>query len=145
MAEQSLQSIKVVHTYGREELESHNYNKYLGRVLETSRKVNNLKSLGPTIFQSLFSLYFGYAMYWGGYLRWNEIKSITGELYSSAILMTIMMLMMVSTLSLGTVGTMLPSIGKAKIAGQFAFEVIDHIPSIQVDEPGKLKVKREEI
>lgn len=50
MAEQSLQSIKVVHTYGREELESHNYNKYLGRVLETSRKVNNLKSLGPTIF-----------------------------------------------------------------------------------------------
>jgi ABC-type multidrug transport system fused ATPase/permease subunit len=29
IAEQSLQAIKVVHTYGREELESTNYNKYL--------------------------------------------------------------------------------------------------------------------
>ena len=34
IAEQSLQAIKVVHTYGREELESTNYNKYLNRTLD---------------------------------------------------------------------------------------------------------------
>jgi ATP-binding cassette subfamily B (MDR/TAP) protein 1 len=34
LAEQSLQSVKVVHTYGREELESTNYNKYLVRTYE---------------------------------------------------------------------------------------------------------------
>jgi ATP-binding cassette subfamily B (MDR/TAP) protein 1 len=34
IAEQSLQAIKVVHTYGREELESKNYNKYLNRTLD---------------------------------------------------------------------------------------------------------------
>lgn len=51
--------------------------------------------------------------------------------------MTIMMLMMVSTLSMGTVGTFLPSIGKAKIAGKIAYDIIDHVPGVQVDEPGK--------
>ena len=55
------------------------------------------------------------------------------------------MLMMVSTLSLGTVGTILPSIGKARIAGKFAFEVIDHVPSIQINEAGKKKVIKDDI
>jgi len=50
MAEQSLQAIKVVHTYGREDLESKNYNKYLLRVLQAAKTTNNLKSLGPTLF-----------------------------------------------------------------------------------------------
>ena len=46
MAEQSLQAIKVVHTYGREELESTMYNKYLTRTLDQAKATNNFKALG---------------------------------------------------------------------------------------------------
>lgn len=41
-----------------------------------------------------------------------------------------MFLLLVSTLSLGTIGPMIPSIEKAKIAGKFAFDVIDHVPNV---------------
>lgn len=58
------------------------------------------------------------------------MKSLTGEYYNNADLLSIMFLMLVSTLSLGTVGTFLPSIGKARIAGKFAYDVIDDIPGI---------------
>jgi len=91
-----------------------------------------------------YSLFFCYAFYWGGYLRWNGAQSLTGG-YNNADIMTIMFLMLVSTLSLGSVGTVLPSIGKARIAGKFAFDVIDHVPGVQINEPGKQKINRDEV
>ena len=43
LAEQSLQSVKVVQTYGREELESKNYNKYLVRTFDVAKAANFFK------------------------------------------------------------------------------------------------------
>jgi ABC-type multidrug transport system fused ATPase/permease subunit len=36
-------------------------------------------------------------------------------------------------------------IGKAKVAGSMAFEVIDDAPAILIDEAGKKKVNRDEV
>ena len=75
LAEQSLQAIKVVHTYGREELESNNYNKYLNKTLDQAKETNKFKSFGMTIFGCVINFFYAYCFYFGGFLRWNKFKT----------------------------------------------------------------------
>ena len=69
-----MQSIRIVHTYGNEDLEFENYSKYLNRAREKQRK----SAIGVAIaYASLYALIFGFyaaSFYFGGYLKWNEIK-----------------------------------------------------------------------
>jgi len=70
-AEQALSAIKVVHSYGQEELENNNYKKYLIRATEVSSK---LAFIASTALSSIYLIMFGfyaYAFFIGGLLRWS--------------------------------------------------------------------------
>lgn len=98
--------------------------------MDVANKTNNAKQFGNVLFQSIFTCFFAYAFFFGGMLRWNAVKTLQGKEYSNAEVMSIMFLLFVSTFTLAGVGTVMPSIAKAKIAGKFAFDVIDNIPGI---------------
>ena len=46
------------------------------------------------------------------------------------------LLLMSSTFNFSTAATMLPAIGSAKVAGKMAFDIINHVPGVQSNEPG---------
>ena len=75
-AEQALNAIKVVHTYGNEELEEKNYFKYLKR----SRGVQSTEviktALGRSVFLCVMFLFYGFAFFNGGRFRWIEGNEI---------------------------------------------------------------------
>lgn len=72
-AEQALQSIKIVHTYGNEMLEFANYSKYLFRAKEKQRKTAVTVAFSYALLFALIFAFYAAAFYFGGYLRWNEI------------------------------------------------------------------------
>ena len=46
-------------------------------------------------------------------------------------------------MSLATAGQNLPAITGAKVAGKMVFDIIDHVPGVQANEPGTQVVTRE--
>ena len=100
LAEQSLQSVKVVHTYGREELESKNYNKYLRRTYDAAKAANRFKAFGGNIFGIVIGLYYGYCFSMGGFLRWSGFKTYDGSVISGGEVVSIIFLILLSTISL---------------------------------------------
>jgi len=50
-----------------------------------------------------------------------------------------------STMGIAMVGSNLPALVTARIAGRFAFDVIDQIPDIKADETGTKVVKKDDI
>lgn len=89
-AEQALQAIKVVHTYGQEKLEHRIYSSQLEKARQNSGTQTIKSACGQG---SMFLIFFGfycYGFFFGGYLRWNEVKSQSGEPYKSGTIIAIM-------------------------------------------------------
>lgn len=135
----------MVHTYGREELESFNYNKYLMRTFEAAKNKNNFKSFGGNIFGLVIGIYYGYCFSMGGLLRYTGFKTYNGSLISGGEIVSVIFLIMLSTISIAGAGANMPSISGAKVAGKMALDVIDHVPGILPNEIGAKVVKREEM
>lgn len=88
-AEQALSSIKVVQTYGNEMMEVRNYNKYLLTSIRIGKKMVCKKAIGNSFMFLTIFLFYGYAFYWGGFLRENEIKN-GEEVYEGGAIMAVM-------------------------------------------------------
>ena len=91
----------------------------------------------------IINMFFGYCFYMGGLLRWNSFKTAAGTIINSGEILTVIFIVLVSVMALATAGQNLPSITAAKVAGQMAFDVIDHVPGVQANEPGSQVVTRE--
>jgi len=74
-AEQALSAVKIVHTYGAESLEIKNYDKYLDRAKVIGKKLACKKAFGNSAINMMFFMFYGYAFYFGGYLRYKDIKN----------------------------------------------------------------------
>ena len=48
-------------------------------------------------------------------------------------------------MGIAMVGSNLPALVTARIAGRFAFDVIDHIPDVKADEKGTKVITKNEI
>jgi ABC-type multidrug transport system fused ATPase/permease subunit len=142
-AEQALQAVKVVHTYGQEKLELKNYTKYLDRALATSHVQITKAALGTgALYLSFLSLY-AYAFYFAGVLRWNEVESAEGKLYSGGTIITCMFCIVFGSMQAGGCGPHIRAVAEGRAAGRIAFSAIDQVPAIKVDEPGTTKVNKE--
>jgi len=93
----------------------------------------------------VINLYFGYAFYMAGLLRWTGVKNFEGELISGGETITIIFIIIISVTSLAGAGNNMPAISGARVAGKFAFDVIDAVPSVQPNEPGSMVLKREDV
>jgi len=134
-AEQALSAIKVVQTYGQEVLEMANYNKYLERAKKISLGIVNRRSFGGAILYLLLFGFYAYSFFWGGYLRYNDVKNGERE-YSGGIVITIMFSVVMGAFGLGGADPHVSAITEGRIAGKIAFDVIDHKPSIDPYKQG---------
>ena len=87
------------------------------------------------MFLSFFILY-AYAFYFGGVLRWNKVESSPGVVYSGGKIIGVLFCVVFGAMMLGGAGPHLKAIQEGRVAGRIAFEAIDHVPSIKVNEPG---------
>ena len=85
-AEQALSAIRVVHSYGQEELEYKNYAKYLQRAKDVQRKLAVSSSLGLSVIFGVIISVYAYNFYWGAYLKWEEVKNGDKEYTGGQIL-----------------------------------------------------------
>ena len=74
-AEQALGSIKVVQTYGQEQLELDVYAKYLDQVKVMSDKQGTAIAMTAGIFTFCSTAYFGYNFFLSGILRSHRVKN----------------------------------------------------------------------
>lgn len=132
-AEQALNAIRVVHTYGQELLEIKNYEKYLSRTRKIGRKQILKRSIGASLLFLIIFGFYGYAFYWGGYLRFNDIKNGERE-YTGGAVLGILFCVIFGAFNLGGAGPHFASIAEGRIGGKLAFEVIEHEPSIEQDD-----------
>jgi ABC-type multidrug transport system fused ATPase/permease subunit len=100
-ADQALQAIKIVHTYGQEKLEEKNYKKYLSRCNDLSTKTNIYNAIGMSLIMVCFTGFYAYSFYFGGLLRWRGIKNFDGKEYSGGVIVTIMFSTVFAATTLG--------------------------------------------
>ena len=77
--------------------------------------------------------FYAYVFYFGGYLRWNEIKN-GDELYTAGSIITIMFATVFGFFTLGVMVPHSKAISEAGIAGKLAYDVIDHIPLVDPNQ-----------
>ena len=83
------------------------------------------KSIGQACIFILFFGFMGYCFFWGGYLRYNDIKNEERE-YTGGAIVAIMFSVIFGAMGLGSVGPHIAAISEGKVAGKLAFSNIDH-------------------
>lgn len=146
-AEQALHSIRIVHTYCNEMLEHRNYVKYLDRSRKSQLKFYINMGLGIGLLHfTMFCLY-GAAFWFGGYLRFERISEGEGEnqsFYTGGKVISIMFAVVFGAINLGGVAPPMKTVNEGRIAGRMAYDVLDYVPKVDPNKPGKV-LKREQL
>ena len=79
-------------------------------------------------------LFYAYSFYWGGRLRYNEVKNGDRE-YTGGSILAIMFSVVFGALQLGGMTPHFKAVKDSTIAGKLAFDVIDHVPKVPVNAP----------
>jgi len=91
-----------------------------------------------------FLCFYAYSFYFGGWLRWNDIKNFDGREYSGGVIVTIMFSTVFGAATLGTMAPHAKAIAESQIAGKLAYDTIDHVPKIKSNELGTKVLKSTE-
>jgi ABC-type multidrug transport system fused ATPase/permease subunit len=135
-AEQALQAIKVVHTYGQEKLEARNYGKYLTRSYEAQQKFNGSMAFGIAFFMSLIFVFYGYSFFFGGLLRVNGVSNAISGTYTGGTIISVMNCIMIGCWSISSIFTNAQVLMDARIAARMAYDVIDKEVEVDSKAPG---------
>ena len=144
-AEQALSAIKVVQSYGQEDLEKINYTKFLDRAAKVQRDAAFSQSGGLSIVYIIMFGFYAYAFFFGGLLRWNEVEAAPGKVYTGGVITTCIFCVVFGAMQLGGCSPHIRSIAEGRIAGRIAFEAIDHVPTIKCNEENSKMVDRNEV
>jgi len=97
-AEQALNAIRVVHSYGQENLEQENYKNYLNRAADVQRKMAVSSSCGLSVVYLIIFGFYAYAFFMGGMLRWSPdrfwINDYSGDRYTGGQVIGIIFMVM---------------------------------------------------
>ena len=141
-ASQALAAVRIVVSFGNEELEVTNYNRFLEQC-----RIAGLKSGvtgGFTLGFFFFTIYLSYAYaflmgaIWVDQGYWNDAED---RVYLAGDCIAVFFGVLIGLFSLGGAGPNMMAVTEAKAAGKEAFEVIDNIPSIQQDDKTALDHK----
>jgi ABC-type multidrug transport system fused ATPase/permease subunit len=142
-AEQALSAIRVVQSYGQENLECENYTRFLDRAAKVQRDSSISQSIGLSLVYLIIFGFYAYAFFFGGMFRYEEdewwINDYTGERYSGGDVMAIMFMIMFGIMQLGAIGPMVKAVTEGKIAGKLAYDVIDHVQKVVPGRGEKLQ------
>jgi len=89
-------------------------------------------------------LFYAYSFYWGGRLRYEKIMN-GDELYSGGSILTIMFCVVFGAMQVGGMAPHFKAVKDSTIAGKLAFDVIDHVPKVPVNDPKSELVLRDTI
>lgn len=142
-AEQALQAIKVVQTYGQELLEMKNYNKYLSQAKKVGKAQALKKAVGNTIVLVMFFCFYAYTFFIGGLLKYNKTEMSPGQVYTGGAIVGIMFCVLFGGFSLGGAGPHFVALTEGKIAGKMAFDVISHKSGIDTNDETKIPYEKE--
>jgi ATP-binding cassette, subfamily B (MDR/TAP), member 1 len=134
-AEQALSSIKVVMAYGQEKMEIKHYIEHLerGRVYETKEKM--VIGAGTAVFMTVCYLSYCWAFWIGSIIVTDEhINGNFDRPYNYSDVFGIYFIVLISFSGLGGSGPAMNGIAEAQIAGKRAFDIIDRIPSIDLND-----------
>ena len=87
------------------------------------------------IYVCMFSFY-SYTFFWGGYLRYNDIKNGDEE-YTGGRILGIMFCLLTGSFGLMGLGPNLKNITEAKVAGYLTFNFIDSKVAISSNDESK--------
>ena len=94
----------MVQTYGNEELENRNYQKYLKRSEEASNAAAIKGGLGIALMMGCIYLFYSYTMYFGGYLVWTAYEDQVESDYTGGAVIAIMFMVIIGAFMLGGSG-----------------------------------------
>ena len=101
-AEQALQAIKVVHTYGQEILEKVIYDSYLWKVTQIGKTQAFRISLGRAVLTFFYEAFLAYCFFFGGYFQIEEEKKNPDEAnYSGGKVIAIFFAIMIGAIRFG--------------------------------------------
>lgn len=156
-AEQALTAIRVVHTYGQEVLELRNYSKFLEVAREAQASQTVKQSVSAAFMFLVIYGFYGYSLWFGGVLRWNEIRrgveTVTIEVevdgvmeeqtverdlpYSSGPIVAVMFSVVFGAMMLGMAAPGFTAIFQGKVAGKLVRDCLDYVPVINALKGGK--------
>nr|AAK19598.2 putative ABC transporter [Sterkiella histriomuscorum] len=136
-AEQALNAIKVVQAFGMEQTEMINYDKYLGRARATGVKTHMKRALAIAGFFFAMFGYYAYAFYVGSWLVTKQVNnSITDKPYNAGDIMSCFFGIVFGVFSLGMATPNIKAVTEGRVAGKMAYDIIERIPAIQLDQQG---------
>ena len=135
-AEQALNAIRIVTSFGQEGLEIKNYNRFLERVTVATHKAGC--ATGSSMGFFFFSIYicYAYAFAMGGiwvekpYWNYSEDRD-----YLAGDCISVFFGILFGLFGLGGAGPAMNAVNEGCVAGKAAFDVLDRVPVIQQDEP----------
>jgi ATP-binding cassette subfamily B (MDR/TAP) protein 1 len=119
-----------------EKTEMNNYDKYLGRAKATGVKTHMKSAIAISgFFFSMFG-YYGYSFYTGSWLVTEKvINSRTNEPYNAGDIMACFFGVVFGVFSLGMAIPNLKAVTEGRVAGKLAYDIIDRVPKIRLDDP----------
>lgn len=136
LAEQALNSIKVVVAFGQEEKEETRFKRHLESARKVSTRFHFIKATGYALNNGGFLLIFAYALYFGGLFVSKHVHNdIQGRNYRGADTVAIFFGVMMGTWALGIAAPNFESVTKGRQAAHVALGVINRQPDIIIDDP----------
>jgi ATP-binding cassette subfamily B (MDR/TAP) protein 1 len=130
-AEQALSAIRIVVSFGQEELEISNYSRFLKKVTEASLKGGMATGFSMGFFFLCIYLCYAYCFLigsiWVDKPYWNDME---GRPYKAGDCLAVFFGILFGLFALGGAGPAISAVNDAKVAGKIAFEIIDRVPLI---------------
>lgn len=145
-AEQALNAIRVVQAFGQEKAEVRNYDRHLETARATALKTTFKGSLALASFMFVLFGYYAYGFYTGSWLITKQIiNSNSGEIYNIGDILSCFFGIVFGVMSLGMSAPQLKSITEGTVAGKLAYDVIDRVPAILLDDPASRTLDRSQV
>nr|AOQ25828.1 ABC transporter B family member 1 [Moneuplotes crassus] len=141
LAEQALNSIKVVQAYGQEEKEDERFCEPLEEARKSGIKYHYISSLAYGMNNGIFMLIFALALFFGALFVTEGIKNdIRDRDYTPGDIIAVFFGMMFAAFSLSLAGPNFKSVTKGRQAAYAALQTIERVPNIIIDDEAAKRI-----
>jgi ATP-binding cassette subfamily B (MDR/TAP) protein 1 len=135
-ADQALNAIRVVVSFGQEETEIKNYNKYLERAKKAGESAGLTLNFALGFFLFIIYAAYAYAFWMGGIYIYNHVYNpLNDGPYTGGDVISCFFGILFGLIAILSASNNLKGLLEGKIAGKNAFDIIKRNPQIDLDDP----------
>lgn len=82
----------------------------------------------------VFNMMYAYSFYFGGLLIWKNVEVYEGKPYTGGVIIAVIFCVIFGALGLTGAAPAMTAISEGRVAGRFAFDVIDQKPTIVIND-----------